>query len=198
MAGITAEMVKDLRACTGAGVLDCRKALEEAAGDVTKATDLLRKRGLASAAKKQSREANEGMIGHYIHAGARVAALVEVNCESDFVARTEDFQNLTHDLAMQVVAANPLYVRAEAVPADVLEAERAKYRAQMEGSGKPAEVIEKIVDGKLAKFFEETCLMSQPFIKDGNVTVSDMVTQTIAKTGENIVVRRFVRYALGE
>jgi elongation factor Ts len=191
-------MVKDLRTCTGAGVLDCRKALEESAGDVTKATELLRKRGLASAAKKQTREANEGLIGHYVHAGSRVAALVEVNCESDFVARTEDFQNLAHDLAMQVVAANPLYVRSDAVPADVLETERAKYRAELENAGKPAAVVEKIIDGKLNKFFEETCLMSQPFIKDGNVTVADMVTQTIAKTGENIVVRRFVRYALGE
>lgn len=198
MTAITAEMVKNLRAATGAGVMECRRALEESGGDFEKAAGLLRERALAAAAKKQARVANEGIIGHYVHAGAKVAALVEVNCESDFVARTQEFQDLAHDLAMQVVAANPLYLRPETVPAEVIENERASYLKQLEGSGKPPAVIEKIVEGKLNKFYEETCLMRQPFIKDGNITVGDMVTQLIAKLGENVVVRRFVRYALGE
>ena len=195
---ISVELVKDLRAATGAGVLDCRKALEETAGDFDKACETLRQKGLAAASKKASREAKEGIIGHYIHAGAKVASLVEVNCESDFVARTEQFQTLVHDLAMQVVAANPLYVRPEDVPADVVEHERAIYRIQMADSGKPEQVVERIVDGKLGKYYEETCLLNQPFIKDGSLTVSDLITQTVALLGENIVIRRFVRFAVGE
>ena len=194
----TVEFVKNLRACTGAGVLECRKALDEASGDFDKAVELLRQRGQVKAAKKAEREANEGIIGHYVHAGAKVASLIEVNCESDFVARTAEFQALAHDLAMQVVAASPTWVKAEDVPADRIEQERTKFHAEMADSGKPPEVIEKIVEGKLAKFYEETCLLSQPFIKDGNVTVGALIMQTIATMGENVKVRRFVRYALGE
>jgi len=176
--------------------MECRKALEETGGDFDKACGLLLHRALATAAKKEAREAKEGLIGSYVHAGSRVAALVEVNCESDFVARTPEFQALVHDLAMQVVAANPLYLKPESVPADVVERER--KNAMLATEGKPAEVAERIVEGKLAKYYEENCLMKQPFIKDGNATVGDLVTQAIAKMGENIVVRRFVRYALGE
>jgi elongation factor Ts len=195
---IAIELVKTLRSQTGAGVLECQKALEETGGDMDKACEVLRKKGLDKAAKKATREAKEGIIGHYIHMGAKVAALIEVNCESDFVARTDDFQTLVHDLAMQVVAASPLYVRPEDVPADVLEYERNIYRAQMVDSGKPAQVVDKIVEGKLKKYFEETCLLNQPFIKDGSVIVGDLIAQSIARMGENIVVRRFVRYAVGE
>jgi len=196
--GISVEAVKKLRDETGAGVLDCRQTLEETGGDLDKAVDLLRKKGLAAAAKKTSREAKEGLIGHYIHAGAKLAALIEVNCETDFVARTTEFQELVHDLAMQVVAAGPIYLTPEDVPQDVLDHEREIYRAQMADSGKPEQVLDRIIEGKLNKFYEETCLMNQPFIKDGNVTVSDLVTQMIARLGENIVVRRFVRYAIGD
>jgi len=196
--GISVEIVRKLRGETGAGVLDCRQTLEETGGDFDEAIDLLRKKGLAAAAKKTSREAKEGLIGHYIHAGARLAALVEVNCETDFVARTAEFQELAHDLAMQVVAAGPSYLRPEDVPEDVLDHEREIYRAQMADSGKPEQILNRIIKGKLSKFYEETCLMNQPFIKDGNVTVGDLVTQMIARLGENIVVRRFVRYAIGD
>jgi len=196
--GISVEAVKKLRDETGAGVLDCRQTLEETGGDLDKAVDLLRKKGLAAAAKKTSREAKEGLIGHYIHAGAKLAALIEVNCETDFVARTTEFQELVHDLAMQVVAAGPIYLTPEDVPEDVLDHEREIYRAQMADSGKPEQVLDRIIEGKLNKFYEETCLMNQPFIKDGNVTVGDLVTQMIARLGENIVVRRFVRYAIGD
>jgi len=195
---ISLELVKALREATGAGVLDCRKAIEEAGGDFDKAIELLRQKGLATASKKMSREAHEGVIGHYIHAGAKVGALVELNCETDFVARTPEFQALAHDLAMQVVAANPLYMRPEDVPADVLERERELYRSQLAHSGKPRDVIEKIVEGKLAKYYEENCLLNQPFIKDGSLSVGDLIKQAIAKFGENIVIRRFVRYAVGE
>jgi len=195
---VSVEQIKDLRVSTGAGVLDCRKALEETGGDYEKAVELLRQRGLASAAKKLAREAKEGIIGHYVHAGAKVAALIEVNCETDFVARTAEFQELAHDLAMQVVAAHPLYLKPEDVPAEVLEHEKEIYRCQTADSGKPAHVVDKIVEGKLNKYYEETCLLNQPFIKDGNITVGDLITQAIAKLGENIVVRRFARFAVGE
>lgn len=193
----TVEQVKELRSLTGAGVMECRKALDEAGGDFDKAVEVIRERGAAAAAKKMERVAKDGIIGHYIHAGSRVAALVEVNCETDFVAKTADFQGLAHDLAMQVVATNPLYVRPEDVPAEVIEQEKATYRAGADAS-KPPAVIEKIVEGKLAKFYEETCLLNQPFIKDCDTRVGDLLTQMIARVGENIVVRRFVRYALGE
>jgi elongation factor Ts len=190
-------MVKELRTLTGAGVLDCKKALEEHDGDFEKAAESLRQKGLAAAAKKASREANEGMIGSYIHMGARVAAMVEVNCETDFVARTDDFQALAKDLAMQVVAARPLYVRREEIPADVIAAERNTFVDEVKNSGKPADVIDRIVDGKMEKFYQESVLFDQPFIKDGNITIGDLVKQSIAKLGENIVVRRFARFEIG-
>lgn len=192
---ITAQMVKDLRALTGAGVLECRKTLEAAEGDFDRAAAMLREKGLAVAAKKAERETKEGLIGHYIHTGSKVAALVEVNCESDFVARTEQFQSLCRDLAMQVVAARPNWTRSEEVPAEVVEQLQAE--AVAEAAGKPAPVVEKIVAGKLAKFYEENVLLEQPFIKDESVKVKDLITQAIAKIGENIVVRRFARLEVG-
>lgn len=195
---ISADTIKELRALTGAGVLDCKKALEETNGDFDKAADLLRQKGLAAAAKKASREANEGLIGTYVHTGSKVAGMVEVNCETDFVARTDAFQALVRDLAMQVVAARPLYVRREDIPADVLAAKRAEFRAEMADSGKPADIVERIVEGKADKFFQESLLLEQPFIKDGSITVGDLVTQAIAKLGENIKVRRFARLEVGE
>lgn len=193
---ITAAMVKDLRALSGAGVLECRKALETAGGDFNKAAEILRDKGLAVAAKKATREAREGLIGHYVHMGSKVAALVEVNCESDFVARTEQFQTLCRDLAMQVVAARPVYARIEDIPADVVEQQRTQFRSEVDAN-KPAEVIERIVEGKMAKYYEESVLLEQPFIKDEGVRIKDLITQTIAKLGENIVVRRFSRIEVG-
>lgn len=194
---ITTAMVKDLRKATGAGVLDCRKALETAEGDFDKAVTILREKGLAAAAKKASREANEGLIGHYIHMGSKVAALVEVNCETDFVARTSDFQALAHDLAMHVVAARPQYLTIEDVPAEVLEQEKDIYRKQLLDEGKPAHIIDRIIEGKLGKFYEQTCLMEQNFIKDPDIKIKDLITSNIAKLGENIRVRRFVRMEVG-
>lgn len=192
---ITAQMVKELRALTGAGVLDCRKTLEAAGGDFDRAAAMLRDKGLAVAAKKAERETKEGLIGHYVHMGSKVAALVEVNCESDFVARTENFQTLCKDLAMQVVAARPTWTRVEEVPADVIEKLRADAMADV--AGKPAEVVERIIAGKLAKFYEENVLLEQPFIKDEGTKIKDLITQAIAKIGENIVVRRFARLEVG-
>jgi elongation factor Ts len=195
---ITTAMVRELREETGAGVLDCRNALQEMDGDFDKAVEYLRQKGLAAAAKRASRAANEGTIGSYVHAGSRVAALVEVNCETDFVAMTGDFLALAHDLAMQVVAANPKYLLPEDIPAEVIEAEKENYRAQVEDSGKPEHVVDKIVEGKLQKYYQEVCFMQQPFIKGEGLAVQDVVTQVVAKLGENIVVRRFVRFELGE
>ena len=194
---ITAQMVKDLRQITGAGVLDCRKTLEAAGGDFNKATEMLREKGLVAAAKKATREAKEGLVGHYIHTGSKVAALVEVNCESDFVARTDDFQTLCRDLAMQVVAARPQWVRIEDIPADILEQERQTYQSQILDANKPPEIIAKIIDGKFAKFYEEHCLLEQAFIKDESVKIKDLITASIAKLGENVVVRRFARLEVG-
>lgn len=194
---ITTQMVKDLRQLTGAGVLDCRKALDTAGGDFNKAAELLREKGLAAAAKKVTREAKEGLVGHYIHMGSKVAALVEVNCETDFVAKTDAFQALCKDLAMQIVAARPQWVRIEDIPPAVLEEERNTYQAQVADANKPPEVIAKIIDGKLAKFYEENCLLEQAFIKDENVKIKDLVTASIAKLGENVVVRRFARLEVG-
>lgn len=195
---ISADMVKQLRQATGSGVLDCKTALEVAGGDFDKAVEYLREKGLAKAASKVGRAAKEGLIEAYIHAGSRVAALVEVNCESDFVARTPEFKDLAHDLAMQVVAARPSYVSPEDIPAEVIEQEKSIYRAQLEGEGKPPHVIDKIVEGKLNKYFEEVCLLKQPFIKDDGRTVEELVMDMISRLGENIVVRRFVRFELGE
>ena len=192
---ITAGMVKELRQLTGAGVMDCRKALETASGDFNKAAELLREKALATEAKKATRETTEGLIGHYIHTGSKVAALVEVNCESDFVARTEQFQVLAKDLAMQVVAARPNWVRIEDAPADVVAKERAE--ALVQAGDKPAAVAERIVEGKLAKFYEENCLLEQAYIRDDSVKIKDLITQAVAKLGENIVIRRFARLEVG-
>lgn len=195
---ITTEMVKELRARTRAGVLECKKVLEETDGDFDRAAEILRERGLAKAAKKVGREANEGIIEAYVHPGGRLAALVELNCETDFVARTEEFIALAHDLAMQVAATSPLYVDVDQVPQEVVEQERAAYRAEMEEQGKPARIIDRIVDGKLEKFHDQVCVMRQPFIKDSGLTVQELITNKIAQLGENIVVRRFARFELGK
>jgi elongation factor Ts len=194
---ITAQMVKELRQATGAGVLDCKEALQASEGDFDRAATYLREKGLAAAAKRAEREADEGLIGSYIHAGSKVAALVELNCETDFVARTDEFQELAHDLAMQVVAAKPLYLNRTDVPQAVVEQEMSVYHAQMADSGKPAQIIERIVQGKLDKFYEEVVLLEQPFIKDPSVTVGEMVQQKNALLGENLVVRRFARFEVG-
>jgi elongation factor Ts len=195
---IPAELVKKLRDRTGAGMMECKAALQEANGDLEEATTILRKRGLAQAAKKSGRSTSEGLIGAYIHQGGKIGVLVELNCESDFVARTEDFQTLLKELALQVAAANPQYVRREDVPADVLERERGIYRAQMQNSGKPPQVIDKIVEGKLGSYYEQAVLLDQPSIRDPKVTVSQMVQAAIAKLGENIGVARVVRFKVGE
>ena len=197
MAEITAEMVKLLREATNAGVLDCKKALTETNGDFDAAVEILRKKGLATAAKKASRDANEGLIGSYVHPGSKVVSIVEVNCETDFVARTDEFQQLARDLAMHVTAARPLWVARENVPADVIAKEREVYSEQMANSGKPAQVIERIVDGKLDKWFSEVCLLEQPFIKDPDISIRDLLTNRIASLGENIKVRRFSRFEIG-
>src|SRR5262245_8431501 len=195
---ITAEQVKQLRDQTGAGMMECKKALSEASGDVGKAIELLRKAGIAQADKRSGRSASEGLIDAYIHAGNRVGVLIEVNCETDFVARTDEFARLVRDLALQACAGGADYVRREDVPAARVEKEQEIYRAQLEGSGKPPQVLDKIVEGKLGKFYSEVCLLEQPFIKDDKITVQDLVKQASAKTGENIVVRRFVRFHLGQ
>jgi elongation factor Ts len=195
---ITADLVKTLRERTGAGMMECKAALVEANGDIEEATTILRKRGLAQAAKKTGRSASEGLIGHYIHMGGKIGVLVEVNCESDFVARTADFQTLVKEIAMHIAAASPQYVTREDVPADVLEREKGIYRAQLEGSGKPAPVVDKIVEGKLNSFYEQAVLLDQPSIRDPKTTIGQMVTAAIAKLGENIVVSRFVRFRVGE
>lgn len=195
---IPAQLVKQLRERTNAGFADCRSALVEAAGDIEKAISVLRKKGQAAAAKKAQREASEGLVGHYIHAGGKIGVLVELNCESDFVARTEAFQQLSHGIAMHVAALDPRYVRREEVTPEMLEKEREIYKAQALATGKPEAVVEKIVTGKMEKFYEENCLYEQHFIKDESVTIGEMVTQAIAKLGENISIRRFVRFKVGE
>lgn len=196
----SAQLVKELRERTGAGVMDCKEALNATGDNLDTAVEYLRKKGIASAAKKAHREAKEGVVGSYIHAGAKLGVLVEVNCESDFVARTDAFQELVKDLAMQVAASNPTYVAREDVPGEVLEKEREIYRGQMAAQKKPPQVIDKIVEGKLEKFFSESCLLEQPFIKDaqGKTTVKDLVASATAKTGERIVVKRFARFQVGE
>ncbi|MEZ5284072.1 MAG: translation elongation factor Ts [Vicinamibacterales bacterium] len=198
MSAITAEMVKQLRDKTGAGMMDCKAALSESGGDMDKAIEFLRKKGLASAAKRAGRATNNGVIGHYIHMGGKVGVLVEINCETDFVARTEDFLGLAKEIAMHVAAADPKYVRREEIPADVLDKEREIYRAQFAGSNKPANVVDKIVEGKLESFYAQVCLLDQPSVRDPNVTIQQMVAGATAKTGENVTVSRFVRFKLGE
>jgi elongation factor Ts len=198
MAEITAATVKKLRDNTGAGMMECKAALTEASGDIEAATTILRKRGLAQATKKAGRSTNEGLIGSYIHMGGKIGVLVEVNCESDFVARTEDFQNLAREIAMHIAAASPQYVKREEVPAEVLEREKDIYRGQMAGQNKPAAVIDKIIEGKLGSFYEQVCLLDQPSIRDPKMTIGQAVQAAIAKLGENISVARFVRFKLGE
>jgi elongation factor Ts len=198
MSEIDAKVVMDLRKTTGAGMMECKKALAEACGDVEKATDILRKAGLKVAAKKSGRTTSEGLIEAYIHPGSRIGVLLEVNCETDFVARNEVFRELTHNLAMHVAWANPRYLTREEVPADVIERERDIYATQARNSGKPEAVIAKIVDGKLDKFYQEVCLLEQPFIKDDAKSIKDILNEKISVTGENIVVRRFQRFQLGE
>jgi elongation factor Ts len=197
VADISAESVKQLRELTGAGFMDCKRALEEAGGDVERAVTLLRERGLAAAAKKSGREAREGLVGSYIHTGGGVGVLIEVNCETDFVARTEEFQMLVRQLAIQVAALSPLYVDVDAIPAPALEAKKAELRDDQASAGKPLEIQEKIIDGQLKKWYREVCLLEQPF-RDEERSVRELVTDRISTIGENIVVRRFVRYALGE
>ncbi|MFN2201529.1 MAG: translation elongation factor Ts [Caldilineaceae bacterium] len=197
MAEITADMVKELRAATGAGVLDCKKALAEADGDFEVAVEVLRKQGLSTAAKKSSRTTNEGLVGSYVHFSGKVAGLVEVNCESDFVARTEQFQELAKDLAMQVVASKPEFVSREDVPEDMLEHERTIYREQLADSGKPADIVERIIEGKINNWYSEICLLEQPFLKDSGQTVQQVIVDTIAALGENIRVGQFKRVEVG-
>jgi len=202
MADITAAAVKQLREKTGAGMMECKNALVEAGGNEDKAIDILRERGLASAKKREGRIAAEGIVGSYIHMGGKVGVLVELNCETDFVARGEEFQQLVKDIAMHIAAAEPRYVAREEVPENVLEKEREIARAQAKNdpkmAGKPEQVIEKIVDGRLNKYYEETVLNDQPFVKDPSKTVAELVTEKIAKTGERITIRRFTRYKMGE
>ncbi len=191
-------MVKELREKTGAPMMDCRNALTEAKGDMEEAVVVLRKRGMASAAKKASRTASEGAVGTYIHAGGKIGVLLEVNCESDFVARTPDFQELLKDIAMHIAATDPRYIRKEDVTAEDLDREKEIYRAQAAQTGKPAPVIEKIVEGKMSKFYEEVCLLEQPFIKEQTVTIAQLIAQKVGKLGENIQVRRFARFKVGD
>lgn len=195
---ISAAQVKELRDRTGAGMLECRKALEEAGGDIEKAVDILRSRGAAKAATRSGRQALEGAIGHYVHMNGKIGVLVEVNCETDFVAMTDDFQELVRNIAMHIAATSPLAVSSEGIPAEVIERERAVFLEQVKNEGKPENLWDKIVDGKMKKFFEENTLLDQPYIRDTDKTVGQLITEVSAKTGENIVVRRFTRYALGE
>ena len=202
MAEITATTIKDLREKTGVGMMECKKALTETKGDMDEAVKLLRTKGLATAAKKAGRTAKDGLVGSYIHAGGKIGVMLEVNCETDFVARTDDFQTLVRDLGMHIAASAPRYVTADQIPAATLEAEKEIYKAQLmqdeKNAKKPENIIAGIVEGRLKKFNEENCLLDQPFVKDPNVIVKDHIASMIAKLGENIVVRRFSRFALGE
>ncbi|HHW44588.1 translation elongation factor Ts [Desulfofundulus thermobenzoicus] len=198
MAEVTAAMVKELRERTGAGMMDCKRALTETGGDMEKAVDFLREKGLAAAAKKAGRITTEGVVDAYIHGGGRIGVLVEVNCETDFVAKTDEFRLFVRDIAMQIAASRPEYVRREDVPEDVIAREREVLTAQARNEGKPEKIIQKMVEGRLEKFYKEVCLLEQPFIKDPDITVQQLLTEKIAKIGENISVRRFVRYELGE
>ena len=195
---ITAQQVKELREKTGAPMMDCKAALTEAKGDMAEAETVLRKRGLASAQKRAGRATLEGMVGSYIHAGGKIGVMIELNCESDFVARTDEFQHLAHDLAMHIAAADPRYIRKEEVTPEILEKEKEIYRAQALASGKPEKVVDRIVEGKMEKFYEEVCLLEQHFVKDPGQTVGQVVASCIGKLGENITVRRFSRFKVGE
>jgi elongation factor Ts len=195
---ITADQVKQLRDKTGAGMMECKAALSDANGNIEEAITVLRKRGLAQAAKRAGRATAQGMIGSYIHMGGKIGVLVEVNCESDFVARTDDFQNLVKEVAMHIAAADPRWVRREDVPAEAIEKEKSIYRAQMENTGKPANVLDKIIEGKLGSFYSQFVLLEQPSIRDNNVSISQLIALASAKTGENIQVDRFVRFRVGD
>ncbi len=195
---ISASLVKELREKTGAGIMDCKEALKESDGDSGKALDYLRKKGLSAAAKRAGRTASEGVVGSYIHMGGKIGVIVEVNCETDFVARTDDFQELVANLAMQVAAANPLYVRSDEVPADHLEKEREIYKAQALESGKPENVVDKIVEGKVKKYLQQICLEEQEFVKENGTKVLDYVKSVAGKLGENVQINRFARFAVGE
>lgn len=195
---VNAASVKELRERTGAGMLDCKKALEEANGDLTKAAEILREKGLSAAANKAGRIATEGVVESYIHAGGRIGVLVEVNCETDFVGKTDQFREFVRDVAMQIAAASPLYVRREEVPQEALEKEREILTAQALNEGKPANIVQKMVEGRLGKYYEEYCLMEQPFVKDPDKTISQLVNEKVATIGENITIRRFARFELGE
>jgi elongation factor Ts len=196
--GITAQTVKELREMTGAGMMDCKKALEQASGDVQKAVSLLREQGLAKAAKKAERTASEGLIYSYIHPGDKLGVLLEINCETDFVARTDDFKALTKDIAMQIAAANPLVVDRSQIDGGLIEKEKEIYKTLALNEGKPEKFLDKIVDGRLEKYYQEVALLEQPFIKDQDVTIKDLLTGAISKLGENIVIKRFTRFRLGE
>lgn len=195
---ISAELVKELRQRTGIGMMECKKALEESDGNIEEAIKILRKKGHARAKDKMHREASEGAVGSYIHLNGKIGVLVEVNCESDFVARNEEFQGLVKNVAMHIAASSPQYVTSEEVPSEVLEEEKDIIREQFKDSNKPPEIIEKIVQGKLGKFYQEACLLDQPYIKDDKMTVKDLITSFVAKFGENILVRRFARFELGK
>jgi len=195
---ISAELVRELREKTGTGMMDCKKALLESAGDMEKAVDYLRQKGLALASRKESRTAAEGLVGSYIHGGGKIGVLVELNCETDFVARTPEFQGLLKDVAMQIAAANPRYIRREDVPADELERERQIYHQQAIESGKPEKVVGKIMDGKMERFYSEVCLLEQEFIKDPDRQVGDLIKDVVARLGENVQVKRFTRFHIGE
>ena len=198
MAKISAGMVKELREKTGAGMMDCKKALSEVNADMEKAVEFLRKKGLATAQKRAGRALNEGIIQSYIHMTGKLGVLVEVNCETDFVAKNEDFQEFAKNIAMHIAASNPLGIRPEDVPEDLVEKEKEIYRAQALEMGKPENVIDKIVEGKLKKFYEESCLLNQPYVRDTNISVADLLSELIAKIGENISIKRFVRYQIGD
>lgn len=195
---ITTAMIKELREATGAGILDCRKALEQSGGDFEAAVAYLREKGLAEAAKRTDREASEGVVEVYAHPGNRVGVMLELNCETDFVARTPEFRALAHDLALHIAFAAPRYISRDQVPEEVIEAEMAVYRAQALGEGKPEHIVDRIVEGKLEKFYKMVCLMEQPFVKDEDITIETLIKDHIARLGENIVMRRFARYELGE
>ncbi len=198
MADITAALVKELREKTGAGMMDCKNALVEAQGDMDKAGDLLRKKGIARASKKASRAVNEGRIEAYIHPGSKIGVLVEINCETDFVAKTDEFKTFSRNVAMQIAASSPVYVKRDGVDQETIDREMDIYREQAKSQGKPENIIEKIATGKLDKFYSEICLMEQPFVKDADITIENLVTETITKLGENISIRRFSRFKIGE
>lgn len=195
---ITSTMVKELRTKTGAGMMDCKEALASVDGDFEKAIDFLRKKGLSAATKRSSKAAKEGTIASYIHMGGRIGVMVEVNCETDFVAKTDDFQTMARDIAMHVAASNPLYVRPDEIAEDILEREKEIYRSQLREEKKPEKIWDKIIEGKLKKYYEDVCLVEQKFIKNQDLTVGTLISNMIAKTGENIIIRRFARFQLGE